>query len=243
FPAAVVPCQVLLGIHSAGWAFAWNVGSRSTATPTAAVASPCVRKAWRCKLMAEHVLEFEIVVVGAGPAGLAAACAAAETGGRVALLDETPWLGGQIWRGQQALLSSPAAKSWFEKFQHSGATLLSGASVIGFPQEGVLLAERNTFPVQVIWQQLIIATGARELFLPFPGWTLPGVFGPGGLQALIKNGWPITSERAVVAGSGPLLLVVVDTLRKQGAQVICVAEQAPFKRVFHFAFGLCAHPA
>ena len=53
---------------------------------------------------------------------------------------------------------------------------------------------------------MILATGARELFLPFPGWTLPNVMGAGGLQALVKSGLPIDGKAVVVAGSGPLLL-------------------------------------
>ena len=73
---------------------------------------------------------------------------------------------------------------------------------------------------------LVLATGARELFLPFPGWTLPHVAGAGGLQALVKSGMPIAGKRVVVAGSGPLLLAVAHYLRKRGAIVALVAEQA-----------------
>jgi NADPH-dependent 2,4-dienoyl-CoA reductase/sulfur reductase-like enzyme len=193
--------------------------------------------------MADPVLEFEVVIIGAGPAGLAAACAAAESGRRIAVLDETPWLGGQIWRGQQTHPSSPVAKSWFERLKRSGARVMSGVTVIGFPAEHLLLAECNTGPLQVKWERLILATGARELFLPFPGWTLPGVVGPGGLQTLIKNGWPVSGRRAVVAGSGPLLLVIANTLRKGGAHVARIVEQAAQKRVFRFAFRLSARPA
>src|SRR6267378_150925 len=169
--------------------------------------------------MIERSLKFEIVVVGAGPAGLAAACAAAESGAQVAVVDDTPWLGGQIWRGQQALHSpapqrrprnfksiTPQARHWFERFRSSGASLLARTSVIASPSSGLLLAEHGGSSRQILWQRLILATGARELFLPFPGWTLPGVVGPGGLLALVKNGWPIQEQRVVVAGTGPLLL-------------------------------------
>src|SRR5436190_5934625 len=198
--------------------------------------------AWRFRRMSERALEFEVVVVGAGPAGLAAACTAAESGSRVALLDETPWLGGQIWRGQQMRPTSAVANRWFERFQRSGTTLIDRASVICFPKPCALLAEKETGQVEIRWRRLILATGARELFLPFPGWTLPGIIGPGGLQALIKNGWPVAGRRVVTAGSGPLLLVVADTLKKQGAHVVTIAEQAPRNNVFNFGLRLCKYP-
>jgi NADPH-dependent 2,4-dienoyl-CoA reductase/sulfur reductase-like enzyme len=192
--------------------------------------------------MSECVFQFEIVIVGAGPAGLAAACAAAESGRRVAVVDDTPWLGGQIWRGQQARPSVPQAQKWIEKFRGSGATLLDRASVIAAPENGVLLAEHPDGPREIHWQELILATGARELFLPFPGWTLPGVMGPGGLQALVKNGWPVSGRRVVVAGSGPLLLAVADGLKKHGAKIVSIAEQAPWSQVASFGGRLLAHP-
>lgn len=187
--------------------------------------------------------EFEIVIVGAGPAGIAAACAAAENNKRVALVDDMPWLGGQIWRGQQAKPTVPQAQRWLERLRGSGITILDQTSVIAAPRPGVLLAEHPAGPREIHWQKLTLATGARELFLPFPGWTLPGVMGPGGLQSLVKNGWPIRGQRVVVAGSGPLLLAVADGLKKSGAQVISISEQAPLAEVLRFGFGLVAHPA
>jgi NADPH-dependent 2,4-dienoyl-CoA reductase/sulfur reductase-like enzyme len=186
--------------------------------------------------------EFEIVIIGAGPAGLAAACAAAEGGRRVAVVDDTPWLGGQIWRGQQAKPSLPPARRWLEKFRRSGVTLLDRTSVIAAPRPGVLLAEHPDGGREISWQQLILATGARELFLPFPGWTLPGVTGAGGLQTLMKHGWPVRNQRVVIAGSGPLLLAVADGLKQAGAQIISIAEQASLARVVKFGFHLLAHP-
>lgn len=187
--------------------------------------------------------EFKIVVVGAGPAGLAAACAAAESGQRVALIDDTPWLGGQIWRGEQTKFSMPQAQKWIERFRRSGATLLDRTSVVAAPLAGVLLAEHPEGPREIHWQKLILATGARELFLPFPGWTLPGVIGPGGLQSLVKHNWPIEGKRVVIAGSGPLLLAVADGLRKHGAEVVSIAEQAPLGKVASFGLNLLRHPA
>lgn len=191
--------------------------------------------------MSDTTMEFEIVIVGAGPAGLAAACSAAESGRRVALVDDTPWLGGQIWRGQKG--RPRQALEWIERFQGCGATLLDRTSVIAVPRPGLLLAEHADGPREIQWQKLILATGARELFLPFPGWTLPGIMGPGGMQSLVKNGWPIEGRRVVVAGSGPLLLAVAAGLRHYGAHVVCAAEQAPWSRVLGFGFSLLAHPS
>lgn len=192
--------------------------------------------------MTDRRYEFEVVVVGAGPAGLAAASTAAEGGKRVALVDDTPWLGGQIWRGPQSRSTFPQARYWVERFRRSGATLLDRTSVIALSEPHVLLAERCGGPIEIRWKRLIVATGARELFLPFPGWTLPGVFGPGGLQALVKNGWPARGLRIVIAGTGPLLLAVADGLRKHGATVISVNEQAPWNKVAGFSLRLLAHP-
>ncbi len=193
--------------------------------------------------MSHTKLEFDIVVVGAGPAGIAAACAAAESGRRVAVLDDTPWLGGQIWRGQPARPAIAQARKWIERFRNCGATLLDRTSVIASPRRGVLLAEHPEGPREVHWHHLVLATGARELFLPFPGWTLPGVIGPGGLQALVKNGWPIRGQRVVLAGSGPLLPAVADGVKKFGARILSLNEQAPLSSVLNFTVTLLAHPA
>jgi D-hydroxyproline dehydrogenase subunit alpha len=193
--------------------------------------------------MNETRLRFEVLVVGAGPAGLAAACAAAENGRRTALVDDTPWLGGQIWRGQQAHPTLSQAAHWVERFRRSKASLLDQCTILGPGDLRVLLAEHPSGPRQIEWERLILATGARELFLPFPGWTLPGNFGPGGLQSLAKHGWPVTGKRIVLAGSGPLLLAVGSGLRKMGASIVSINEQAPLARLISFAAGLLPWPA
>jgi NADPH-dependent 2,4-dienoyl-CoA reductase/sulfur reductase-like enzyme len=158
-------------------------------------------------------------------------------------VDETPWIGGQIWRGEQASPKLSQAQTWFERFRRSGAALLDRTSVIAVPQSGLLLAEKAAQSVQIRWQSLIIATGARELFLPFPGWTLPGVMGPGGLLGMVKNGWPVSGQRVVVAGSGPLLLATAAGLAKQeGARVVSINEQASRDKFLKFGLALWRHP-
>ena len=77
---------------------------------------------------------------------------------------------------------------------------------------------------------------------PFPGWTLPGVLGAGGLQAMVKSGLAVRGARVVVAGSGPLLLAVAAALRKHGAIIPSVIEQAPWSKLARFGLGLWGHP-
>src|SRR5260370_36967306 len=115
-----------------------------------------------------------IVIVGAGPAGMAAAVRARECGKRVTVLDDNPTAVGQIWRGGQG---SP----WVKKFKESAAVLLTGRRVIsGNAANRTLQLETATGATELEYETLVLATGARELFLPFPGWTLPNVMGVGG---------------------------------------------------------------
>jgi NADPH-dependent 2,4-dienoyl-CoA reductase/sulfur reductase-like enzyme len=187
--------------------------------------------------------EFDVLIIGAGPAGLAAACCAAEAGRRVGVVDDNPTAGGQIWRGEQGKPTQPAAVMWFERLRKAKLEFLPGTRIVGHPTNGVLLADDDQKLLELKYNKLILATGARERFLPFPGWTLPGVTGAGGLQASVKSGMSIAGRRVVVAGSGPLLLAVAAYLRRAGAIVPLIAEQSPRGRVAKFAAGLLAHPA
>ncbi len=193
--------------------------------------------------MVERSFDCDVAIMGAGPAGLAAAVAAAGHGLRAVVIDESPWVGGQIWRGAEEKREPLKALRWIERARLSGAQFLAETSVVSAPGDHELRAEGPTGPLNIRWGKLILATGARELFLPFPGWTLPGVFGAGGLQSLAKAGWPIARKRAVIAGSGPLLLAVADGLRAMGARVILIAEQAPWARVRGFGATLLRFPA
>jgi NADPH-dependent 2,4-dienoyl-CoA reductase/sulfur reductase-like enzyme len=147
---------------------------------------------------------------------MAAASAAVECGKRVTLVDDNPAPGGQIWRGERRM---PAA----------GVELAMGSAVIAAEElEG---------------RPVILATGARERFLPFPGWTLPNVMGAGGLQSFVKGGLCVEGKRVVVAGTGPLLLAVAAYLKGKGAEIAVIAEQAPLHRLAYFALALTPYPA
>jgi len=160
-------------------------------------------------------MRVNTLIVGAGPAGLAAARGTRHAGRTALVIDENWNGGGQIWRGQGRVVEGVT----FE-FERQVADLRS-----------------------LEYERLILACGARELFLPFPGWTLPNVLGAGGLQALVKNGLDVRGKRIVIAGTGPLLLAVAANLKKAGAAVLLVAEQTSWTKLAQFTAGLWRWPS
>jgi len=165
--------------------------------------------------------DCSILIVGAGPAGLAAARAAAASGAAVTLVDDNLAPGGQIWRGA----NPPVAP---------GAEWLSQTRIVDAPAPGVLRATTPEGGCDLRYDKLILATGARERFLPFPGWTLPHVMGAGGLQAMAKGGLPIAGKRIVVAGTGPLLIAVAAWLRQHGAVIVALCDQTSWAAQMQF---------
>jgi NADPH-dependent 2,4-dienoyl-CoA reductase/sulfur reductase-like enzyme len=186
---------------------------------------------------------FDVLVIGGGPAGMAAAACAAECGVRVGIVDENPSIGGQIWRGESNGQRNTDASKWFQRVSMSGAAVLCGWRVVHQPEENVLLAENPSGFCDLKYGKLVLAPGARERFLPFPGWTLPNVMGAGGLQAMVKCGLPIRGKRVIVAGTGPLLLAVADYLRKHGAEIPVICEQASWRSLAKFGLALVSWPA
>jgi NADPH-dependent 2,4-dienoyl-CoA reductase/sulfur reductase-like enzyme len=183
----------------------------------------------------------DIAVVGGGPAGIAAAVTAAESGRKVILIDDNPRPGGQIWRGSAVSGQPEEAARWLERLSKSGVQVRFGARVF-HAQAGILEAETDRSVLQIRFEKLILATGARELFLPFPGWTLPNVVGAGGLEAMVKSGLPVEGKRVVVSGTGPLLLAVAAHLSEHGATIACICEQAALSDLLKFTMALLAFP-
>ena len=121
--------------------------------------------------------------------------------------------------------------------------MLTSARVIdGDSKRRTLTVEFRDGAREVRYGRLILATGAREFFLPFPGWTLPNVMGVGGLQALAKSGLPLAGKRIVVAGTGPLLLAASAYFRHCGATVPLIAEQAGSPALARFALHFVRYP-
>jgi D-hydroxyproline dehydrogenase subunit alpha len=197
-------------------------------------------------MSAARRLTCNVAVVGAGPAGVAAAVSAGAAGARVILLDENTKPGGQVWRHTGR--PPRRARRWLDRLEQARAAgrlaLLERSNVIDIEagRPHLLLAQRHNGGAVIAADAVVLATGARERFVPFPGWTLPGVFGVGGAHALLASGLDVRGRRCVVAGSGPLLLPVAASLAAAGAHVIEVAEQASAAAVARFAGGLWRSP-
>ncbi|MFI6980218.1 FAD-dependent oxidoreductase [Embleya sp. NPDC050154] len=167
----------------------------------------------------------DLVVVGAGPAGLTAAVTAARFGLRVAVLDANSRAGGQYHRHRAGRPPAWPPLTRLHTVEHLAEHRVWAVerSAEGFTVHAVA-GERDTTPVTVIGRRLLLATGAYDRQLPFPGWDLPGVFTAGGTQALIKGNGVPPGRRAVVAGTGPFLLPVAVALADAGVEVRAVLE-------------------
>ena len=177
---------------------------------------------------------YDIAVLGAGPAGLSAATAAAAHGARVALLDAAPRPGGQYWRHRPA--DDGAAHHDWPAFQRLRTALDTyRARLDHLPGHAIWHVERTAdgfathvlsdgVSREVLSRTVVVATGAYDRQLPFPGWTLPGVYTAGGVQALLKGHGVVAGRCVVVAGTGPFLLPVAAGLAEAGATVLGVFE-------------------
>ena len=202
---------------------------------------------------------YELAVVGAGPAGLAAALTAADAGVRVVLLDSAPEAGGQFYRqtARQFHARRPqrlyhAWSTWerlrdrLTEHRSSGLiTFLADRHVWhiepGFAVHALIGPQQQTSET-VTADALILATGGYERVLPFPGWTLPGVLTAGGTQAMLKAGLVLPGRRAVVAGTGPLLLPVAAGLAAAGADVAGLYDSADPRAFAKHASALVRNP-
>jgi NADPH-dependent 2,4-dienoyl-CoA reductase/sulfur reductase-like enzyme len=171
---------------------------------------------------------YDVVVIGAGPAGLAAAATAAEAGLSTLLLDENAGPGGQVWR---AIASTPVterdrlgADYWagadlVRAVRASGAEIIQRATVWSLDchlEIGVSVGGVSAF---VTARRVILATGALERPFPIPGWTLPGVMTAGAAQTMLKSSALVPDGRTVIAGQGPLLWLLAAQILRLGGRI------------------------
>lgn len=195
--------------------------------------------------------DVDIAVIGAGPAGLAAAAEAAQAGSTVALIDMNPRLGGQYWRhGAADEAPGAAAPRWHHGWQRylrlAGAVedAVAAGRIRRVLQTHVWAADRagEDFSLHLARiaeatgaggrqatstltaARVIVAAGAHDRHLPIPGWTLPGVMAAGGIQAFIKVQQTAPGRRAVLAGTGPFLLAAAHSVLQAGGEVAAVVE-------------------
>ncbi|WP_028468586.1 FAD-dependent oxidoreductase [Neptunomonas japonica] len=180
--------------------------------------------------------EYDLVIIGAGPAGMSAATTASSHGLKVAILDEQTAPGGQIYRS----ISSPAIadESILGADYYHGRALLSAMRYAGvdyFPSSSVWTVSSELFisfsregkSSKIQAKKLLIATGAQERPVPFLGWTLPGVMTCGAAQILLKSSGLTPAGPLVLAGSGPLLLLIAAQLNRAGVEIEAILDTTP----------------
>ncbi len=181
---------------------------------------------------------YSLVIIGAGPAGMSAAVVAAEHGLDVALLDEQKTPGGQIYRAMESI-PPERAKLLGSEYQRGGklVSALRDSDVNYFPNTQVwslnhkreigLLHGKTASMISA--DQVLLASGAMERPLPFPGWTLPGVMNAGAGQILFKAHGIVPADGVVLAGSGPLLLLLAWQYMHAGVKIKAVLDLTPIR--------------
>jgi NADPH-dependent 2,4-dienoyl-CoA reductase/sulfur reductase-like enzyme len=181
-------------------------------------------------------LACDVLVIGAGAAGMAAASRAAEAGVDVVLVDERPKLGGQFYKqparegtSDEAALDPQyrAGRALIERLERSGCQILSQTQVWAIFGPHEIAAVSPTESLVLRPRRLVLATGAYERGVPLPGWTLPGVMTTGAAQTLLRAYQVVPGRRVLVAGNGPLNMQVAAELVRAGAEVVALAELAP----------------
>jgi NADPH-dependent 2,4-dienoyl-CoA reductase/sulfur reductase-like enzyme len=181
--------------------------------------------------------QYDVLVIGGGPAGLAAGAVVADAGLSVAVVDERVTLGGQIYKqfgpGFEVRDAAHLGRDYLrgrvliEAIERSAARLLLRTSAVAISGDEIVLVEDGARARPVTARRILLAPGAHDRPVVFPGWTLPGVITAGGAQALVKTQRILPGREIVFAGSGPLALAFPAQLRGYGANVTLVLEAGP----------------
>ncbi len=195
--------------------------------------------------------DVELAVIGAGPAGLAAAREASSRGVAVTIVDDNPMPGGQYFRQAASDSLRRIAGNIFDESAR-GASLLGtveharvdyrpDSCALGFFESELSVVSGGrvtTFTPRCT----VIAAGCTERPTPFPGWTLPGVIGAGSAQNLMKSQRVVPGKRILVGGNGPLNLLTASNLVRLGATVVAVVEAARDRQAWGRIPGLLIEP-
>ena len=174
-------------------------------------------------------VSYDVAIVGAGPAGLSAAVRLRALGASVVVIDEQPAPGGQIFRGIERNAASPVfpalgedyakGRALVAAFRASGAEYLPSTQVWQIEDGWNLFLTTEGKARRINARAVLLANGAQERPVPFPGWTLPNVMTVGAAQILLKSGGLLPDGRTWIAGAGPLPLLYATQLLKLGGRV------------------------
>ncbi len=184
---------------------------------------------------------YDVVIIGGGPAGMSAASILAEHSVKTLLIDENGRLGGQLWRGS----TQPAGTSGIMNpsndridlstttgYRNGSLLIHSSACVLGiFPDKSILLSTKTDGIKEIKAQNILFATGAREKVRPFKGWTLPEVMTVGGAQLLLKNYHVLAASEMLVSGTGPLIYLLSGDVLSRGGRISALLDRSSFMGV------------
>ncbi len=198
--------------------------------------------------------EFESVIIGMGPAGMAAATELCRLGVCVALVDEQPSPGGQVYRQPSPDFALADPRISGSKYKR-GQRLIHGLGALGvlftryhdayvwgaFDDHTLSLVRNNAISL-LRYQKLLLCEGAMERSVPFPGWTLPGIMTLGGLQKLVVQEQTLPGQRFLLAGASPLLFPVAASILKAGGEVAVLCDAVPLRRYRKLFPEFLRHP-
>ncbi len=196
--------------------------------------------------------DYDIAIIGAGPAGMSAALVAAESGATVVILDDKLRPGGQIYRNvTQSPLQNPEVlgvdyvkgQALVARFEQSSIDKFFGASVWHVGDNGEILFSHASETKRLTAREIIISCGAMERPFPIKGWHLPGVMSAGSAQVMLKNDG-LVKDNAVFVGTGPLLYLIVAQYLRLGVKVKAVVDTTPvsaYKRALPLIFSVLPH--
>ncbi len=183
------------------------------------------------------MVESQVVIVGGGPAGLAAGIEVARAGGRVTVIDENKKPGGQLFKQIHKFFGSKEhlagvrgydiGKKLLEETEELGVNVILDAPVYGVFEDNTVVYAKGGIQNKIRGEKIILATGATENSLAFPGSDLPGVMGAGAAQTMINVNRVLPGKRVLMVGSGNVGLIVSYQLMQAGAEVVGLVEAGP----------------